>query len=190
MKKFLRLLILSLLFVLIMNASASANTRLPRWPEPAWFAQFSLNPAPAPVPQPPPPSVPQTSILTAPEQYIFEAINAERVARGLVPLKINAALVELARKKSQDMIENNYFSHRSPVYGSAYDMMRSAGVRYSFAAENLARTTSAVSAVTLFMNSGIHRRTLLNARYSETGIGVLQEGRQIYITQMFIGFRR
>jgi uncharacterized protein YkwD len=131
----------------------------------------------------------QNNVLTAEEKVVFDGINKERVQRGLAPLTVNPTLVELARKKSQDMVDNGYFAHRSPTYGTAYDMMRAAGVRYNYAGENLARTTSAQNAVTLFMSSSGHRSTLLNSRFSQTGIGIVQVGRQVYVTQMFIGFK-
>jgi uncharacterized protein YkwD len=193
-KRFPAILLLSVFLILILSSTASAH--VPRWPEPAWFAQFYSTPtpqpapAPAPEPQPTPAPAPQPGSITTAEQHIFTAINSERVSRGVAPLKINPTLVELARKKSQDMIDNNYFAHRSPVYGSAYDMIRSAGLRYNYAGENLARTSTAANAVTLFINSSTHRNTLLNTRFSETGIGVVQSGSRIYVTQMFIGFIR
>lgn len=198
MKKFSGIMLLTILFVLFLSSTAFAY--VPRWPEPAWFARFNTAQAPQPVPAPQPapsptpaPSAPaqapsQSVVLTPAERHVFDAINRERVARGIQPLKLNPALVELARKKSQDMVDNNYFAHQSPVYGRASDMMRSAGIRFNYAGENLARTTSAANAVNLFMNSGTHRSTLLNPRFSETGVGIVQIGRQIYVTQMFIGF--
>ncbi len=160
----------------------------PKWPEPAWFAQNT--PVVAPPTDDGQASVPQKIVLTASEQLVFDGINKQRVSRGLAPLKLNLELVELARKKSQDMIDNNYFAHVSPIYGRASDMMRSANISYNYSGENLAKTTSANNAITLFMNSSAHRNTLLNSRFSETGVGIAQIGRQIYVTQMFIGFMR
>jgi uncharacterized protein YkwD len=128
--------------------------------------------------------------LTAAEQHIFDAINNERASRGLAPLVLDPALVELARRKSQDMVDNNYVGHQSPVYGSPFEMMRNAGIRYNYAGENIARTTTPANAVRLFMNSMPHRNTLLNPRFSRTGVGVVQVGRQLFVTQMFIGFMR
>ncbi|MBS3887230.1 MAG: hypothetical protein KGZ56_09255 [Dethiobacter sp.] len=182
MKKFTKLL-LPLLILSLLHGTALAA--IPRWPEPAWFALRQQQPTPPPV------APPQTATtLTAAEQHIFAAINAERTSRGLAPLVLDPALVELARKKSQDMVDNGYVGHQSPVYGSPFEMMRAAGIRYNFAGENIARTTTPANAVRLFMNSNPHRNTLLNHRFSRTGIGVVQVGRQIFVTQMFIGFMR
>ncbi|MBS4008557.1 MAG: hypothetical protein KGZ45_09075 [Clostridium sp.] len=196
MKKFTKLLLPILILSLLHGTALAA---IPRWPEPAWFALRQQQPTPSPVTPPPaapapvtpPPATPTLPIsLTAAEQHIFTAINAERTSRGLAPLVLDPALVELARRKSQDMVDNGYVGHQSPVYGSPFEMMRAAGIRYNFAGENIARTTTAANAVLLFMNSNPHRNTLLNHRFSRTGIGVVQVGRQIFVTQMFIGFMR
>ena len=63
-------------------------------------------------------------------------VNQERSKAGLQQLQVDMSLVELARKKSQDMIDRNYFGHNSPTYGSPFDMMRNAGVKYTTAGEN------------------------------------------------------
>ncbi|MDW7650500.1 MAG: CAP domain-containing protein [Bacillota bacterium] len=193
MRKFSVLSLSVILVLLFLGSTASASTvRPPRWPEPAWFAQF-FTPAPQPAPEPAQPPVGQAPVeknaLTAAEKVVFDGINKERVQRGLAPLTVNPTLVELARKKSRDMVDNGYFAHRSPTYGTAYNMMRAAGVRYNYAGENLARTTSAKNAVRLFMSSSGHRSTLLNSRFGQTGVGIVQVGRQIYVTQIFIGFK-
>jgi len=186
MKKFTKLL-LPLLILSLLHGTALAA--IPRWPEPAWFAQNQQQP-PSPTPPPVTPAPALPTALTVAEQHIFTAINAERTSRGLAPLVLDPALVELARRKSQDMVDNGYVGHQSPVYGSPFEMMRAAGIRYNFAGENIARTTTPANAVRLFMNSNPHRNTLLNHRFSRTGIGVVQVGRQIFVTQMFIGFMR
>ncbi len=41
-------------------------------------------------------------------------------------------------QKSQDMIDNNYFSHNSPTYGSPFDMLKKFGISYKTAGENIA----------------------------------------------------
>ena len=57
-------------------------------------------------------------------------MNEQRSAQGLSPLSYDSELTKLAQLKAEDMAENNYFSHQSPTYGSAFDMMRSAGVSH------------------------------------------------------------
>ena len=79
---------------------------------------------------------------------------------GLAPLQVDMELVRLARLKSQDMIEHNYFSHQSPTYGSPFDMMRAAGITYRLAGENLAGAPTVERAHTSLMNSSGHRANI------------------------------
>ena len=46
--------------------------------------------------------------------------------------------MKIARIKAKDMIENNYFSHQSPTYGSPFDMMRQFDTVFKSAGENIA----------------------------------------------------
>ena len=123
--------------------------------------------------------------VTSYEAEVVRLVNEERTARGLKPLSQNWELSRVARYKSQDMKENRYFSHTSPVYGSPYQMMRSFGISYRSAGENIAmgyRTPKAV--VNGWMNSAGHRANILSAAFTEIGVGYVADGG--YWTQMFI----
>jgi len=117
---------------------------------------------------------------------MLELVNRERVERGLQPLKADATLVELGRLKAEDMIEKGYFSHTSPTYGSPFEMMRNAGVQYSYAGENLAKAGSVASAHNGLMNSSGHRANILNENFNRVGIAVVEDGYYKYFVQMFI----
>jgi uncharacterized YkwD family protein len=125
---------------------------------------------------------------TEDELLMLNLVNEERKAAGLQPLKLNLELTEVARLKSQDMIDNNYFAHDSPTYGSPFEMMRQFGISYRTAGENLAMHPSVHSAHQGLMNSPGHRANILNPSFTEIGIGIRRKGNgQYYITQMFIG---
>lgn len=120
------------------------------------------------------------------EKRVVELVNVERAKYGLSALTLNAELSAVARAKSQDMKDNGYFSHTSPTYGSPFDMMKSFGIKYNTAGENIAygyRTPDAV--VEGWMNSEGHRANILNSSYKEIGVGYVASGN--YWTQMFIG---
>ena len=129
-----------------------------------------------------------TSQLTADEQEVFDLINAKRVANGLSALKIDDELQNVARIKAQDMVDNNYFSHTSPTYGSPFDMIKNFGIRYKTAGENIAGNSSNSAAVNAWMNSSGHRANILNSNFNYTGIGVVSSPKygKIYV-QMFMG---
>lgn len=137
-------------------------------------------PQPKPVPTPQPSPAPQPSQpvqgLSADEQQMLDLVNAARTSAGLSPFQPDLNLVKLARLKAQDMIDKNYFSHNSPTYGSPFDMMKSAGITYRTAGENLAGAPTVDIAHTNLMNSPGHRANILNANFSKVGIGIVNGG--------------
>lgn len=120
------------------------------------------------------------------EQEVIRLVNVQRTQNGLKPLTENWELSRVARYKSQDMVDNRYFSHTSPTYGSPFQMIRDFGISFRRAGENIAygqRTPQAV--VNAWMNSSGHRANILNASYTQIGVGYVADGN--YWTQMFIG---
>ena len=120
------------------------------------------------------------------EREVIRLVNVERTKNGLKPLTENWELSRVARYKSQDMVDNRYFSHTSPTYGSPFQMIRAFGLSFRTAGENIAygqRTPQAV--VNAWMNSSGHRANILNASYTQIGVGYVAGGN--YWTQMFIG---
>jgi len=119
---------------------------------------------------------------------MLDLVNAARQQAGLQPLAADPELVKIARLKSRDMIENNYFSHESPVYGSPFDMMKQFGISYRTAGENIACNQSVQAAHEALMNSPGHRANILNASFTHIGIGIVDGGPcGKMFTQMFIG---
>ncbi|WP_291635467.1 LysM peptidoglycan-binding domain-containing protein [Clostridium sp.] len=95
--------------------------------------------------------VPNLTEVKVIEKQVVTMVNTERAKVGLAPLKLNWQLSRVARYKSQDMIDKNYFSHQSPTYGSPFDMMKNFGIKYMSAGENIAygqRTATEVMTVT------------------------------------------
>lgn len=151
--------------------------------------QPSPQPAPQPQPQPQPEPRPgPTPGLSADEQRMIDLVNQERAKAGLAPLSVDMRLVDLARKKSQDMIVNNYFSHTSPTYGDPFTMMTRAGISYRTAGENIAGAPTVDQAHSALMNSAGHRQNILNPNYNRIGVGVANGGPYgKMFTQLFIG---
>lgn len=129
-----------------------------------------------------------TAGLTAAEQQMLNLVNQERSKAGLAPLKADLELTKLARLKSQDMINRNYFSHQSPTYGSPFDMMKKYGISYRTAGENIAGNSSVQGAHTALMNSTGHRANILSRNFTHIGIGIQTGGNYgMMFTQMFVG---
>ena len=129
------------------------------------------------------PSV-DSSVLSY-EEEVVRLVNVERAKNGLSPLTEDWELSRVARYKSQDMRDRNYFSHTSPTYGSPFQMMKSFGISYKSAGENIARGYKTPSAVVSgWMNSSGHRANILNPSFTHIGVGFVADGH--YWTQMFI----
>ncbi|MGH4138442.1 CAP domain-containing protein [Clostridium sp.] len=166
-------------------------------------------PAPVPAPAPTPASVKATPAKVTPaktepaktttasnltennklESEVVILVNQERSKLGLAPLKANSALSNVARTKSEDMRDNNYFSHTSPTYGSPFDMMKKFGITYTAAGENIAMgQPTAASVMNGWMNSPGHKANILSANFTEIGVGVAKDASgTIYWTEQFIG---
>lgn len=120
------------------------------------------------------------------EKEVIRLVNEIRVQNGLRELTYNWELSRVARYKSQDMKDNRYFSHTSPVYGTPFQMMKDFGITYRSAGENIARGYRSPQAVVNgWMNSPGHRANILNASFTQIGVGYVADGN--YWTQMFIG---
>ncbi|MFC7322639.1 CAP domain-containing protein [Halobacillus campisalis] len=125
------------------------------------------------------------SEVSAFEQQVVELTNEERAKQGLQPLELDTELSAVAKDKSLDMQQNNYFSHNSPTYGSPFDMMNAYGIDYTTAGENIAMgQTSPEQVVQGWMNSQGHRENIMNSSFTHIGVGHAEDGN--YWTQMFI----
>ncbi len=123
--------------------------------------------------------------ITEYEQQVINLVNDIRVKNGLSKLTYDWQLARVARFKSEDMRDNSYFSHTSPVYGTPFQMIRNFGISYKSAGENIARGYATPEAVVNgWMNSSGHRANILNPSYTHIGIGYVSDGK--YWTQMFI----
>lgn len=108
-----------------------------------------------------------------PEQVI-EMTNQKRLENGLSPLTINGQLNEAAQRKAGDMFAFNYWAHNSPSGRNPWDFFQEVGYKYLYAGENLARDfMNSSSVVEAWMNSPTHRDNVLNSRYQETGLAVV-----------------
>lgn len=125
--------------------------------------------------------------LTNSEKQMLDLVNAERQKNNLPALKADLEVTRVARIKSQDMVDNNYFSHYSPNYGSPFEMMESFGIEYLHAGENLAGNSTVEKAHNALMNSSGHRKNILSPDFTHVGIGIKPSDKYGYMfTQMFI----
>jgi uncharacterized YkwD family protein len=127
-------------------------------------------------------------VLSEDEQKLLDLVNQARAEKGLDALKVDENLMKTSRIKARDMIENNYFSHQSPTYGSPFDMMRQFDTVFKSAGENIAGNKTVEGAFKAWMSSDSHKKNVLNPAFGFTGIGV--ENSPTYgkiFVQQFIG---
>lgn len=129
-----------------------------------------------------------TATLNSDEKEVFDLINKQRINNGLKALQIDPEVQNVARIKAKDMVNNNYFSHESPTYGSPFNMLNNFNISYKTAGENIAGNSSNASAVNDWMNSPGHKANILNSSFNYTGIGVASSPKygKVYV-QMFLG---
>jgi uncharacterized YkwD family protein/spore coat assembly protein SafA len=132
------------------------------------------------------PSVPND--IGALETEVIRLVNVERIKAGRSPLTENNEVSKVARIKSKDFIDNNYFAHDSPTYGTPFDMLESFGIKFTAAAENIASgQKTAAEVMNTWMNSSGHRANILSSTYNQIGVGVARDSNgNIFWTQMFI----
>ncbi|MBO5142399.1 MAG: SH3 domain-containing protein [Clostridia bacterium] len=130
----------------------------------------------------------EQSGASAEEIELLKLINKQRTQNGLSELKFDAEVQRVAKIKAQDLVDNNYFSHNSPIYGSPFEMMKSFGITYKAAGENIAGNSTIQGAVTAWMNSEGHKANILSNAYNYTGIGIVESPKYGKVmVQMFIG---
>lgn len=122
---------------------------------------------------------------TAMQAEMLGYINTARADAGLPALVLDSALNNGAYLKSKDMADNGYFDHTSPTYGTPFEMMKSLGISYRSAGENIAKYSSVKAAHDAFMNSPGHRANILGTNYHKVGLGFVQDGYYLYITEWF-----
>lgn len=107
-------------------------------------------------------------------QKVLDQTNLERQKQNLPLLHYNKILSESAKSKAEDMFANNYWAHNSPQGKTPWDFFKSAGYQYSIAGENLAKDFyDTESLMKAWMNSPTHRDNILNTKYQEIGIAVV-----------------
>lgn len=106
------------------------------------------------------------------EERVVQLVNIERQKAGLDALYIDSKISDVARVKSKDMADLNYFDHYSPTYGMANNMLLRFGITYSFWGENIASGQDTPEIVVHeWMNSPTHRANILSQNFTFIGVG-------------------
>jgi uncharacterized protein YkwD len=126
--------------------------------------------------------------LTSDETALLSIINEERAKNNLPHLEIDESLQNVAKLKANDLVQNNYFSHISPTYGTPFEMLKSNNISYKTASENIAGNSDIKSAFDAWISSESHKANILSNEYNYTGIAVVDSiayGK--VIVELFVG---
>ncbi len=117
---------------------------------------------------------------------ITELVNEHRAAAGLNPVKYSAKLSEAAQVRAVEIEKS--FSHTRPDGRYFSSVFAEHGISYRYSGENIAwGQKSPEEVVTAWMNSAGHRANILNAKFTELGVGYRQNAKGVnYFTQLFI----
>ncbi len=128
------------------------------------------------------------SSISAPQ--VVAATNGERAKLSLPALQPSTVLAQAAAEKAAHMFEHDYWAHISPEGVTPWYFMHKYNYSYSVAGENLARDFSDTQSMTeAWMESPTHRENIVNPKYSQIGIAVvngkLQGVDTTLVVQMF-----
>ncbi len=120
-------------------------------------------------------------------KQVIEITNQERSRFGLSPLTLNQTLAEAALAKGQDMFADQYWSHTAPDGTEPWSFIRQAGYQYQVAGENLARDfANTESMMAAWMASPTHKANIVNSKYDEIGIAVIDGSLDGYETTLVV----
>ena len=137
---------------------------------------------------------PSTSYFGQIVSEVHRLTNEERIKVGLTPLKYDPALARVATAHSEDMAQNDYFSHVTPEGCTLACRLDQANYSASTWGENIiwvGRSTLPDAAtlaeyfVDSWMNSPSHKENILRTTFTHEGIGLAQIGSRVYATANF-----
>ena len=102
--------------------------------------------------------------------------NRSRASAGLKALRVDSTLASVARWRSKDMIQRDYFSHSIPGYGKVWDKLHAIGYCYKVGGENIGWNNYPDDIATaaihkMFMDSAGHRANIMGSAWDVIGVG-------------------
>ncbi len=113
--------------------------------------------------------------------------NAYRQQNGLTTLHLDPELSQAAQKKAEDMFADGYWAHVAPDGTTPWSFITSAGYEYVYAGENLAKDfQKSDSVVVAWMESPSHRQNILNDKFRDIGVAVVNGTLNGYETTLVV----
>lgn len=113
--------------------------------------------------------------INSDSSILLQLTNYSRIENGTHQLVFNDKLNEAAHRKAEDMFENNYFEHDSPTSITPWDWINGVDYNYHYAGENIAMDFLKIeNAHIALMESPLHKKNIINPRYDEIGIAIIE----------------
>jgi uncharacterized protein YkwD len=126
----------------------------------------------------------ETPVLRV-ERDLFASVNQARRAQGLAPLRWDESLAAAARRHAAAMAEHGSAQHGFEGEPSLSARVKQAGVRFSWLSENVTQGPSPEFIHAQFMKSPPHRANILDRDMDSIGVGVVEQGRQLFAVEDF-----
>jgi uncharacterized protein YkwD len=127
------------------------------------------------------------------ELAMVDALNADRTAVGLVPLRTDSRLMSIARARSVDMATKGYFSHTQPDGRDVFDLIDAAKITWYYAGEIIALNnyptleTSIQRANSDWLASPNHKALIVSTDFNYMGVGLAVNTKGVkYWTAVFL----
>jgi uncharacterized protein YkwD len=136
------------------------------------------------------PTDPKEPAVADVEALSFQLLNETRAEEGVGQLGFNQSLALAARRHSQAMRDQGFFSHIQPDGSDPGDRIAAVGVTFTVAAENIVQVSHPIDPASLahreLLKSVEHRFNILDPEFTQAGVGAAQSGETWWITQLFV----
>jgi len=118
---------------------------------------------------------------------IVTATNVYRRQNGLSELRFDPVLSQAAEQKAKDMFTDDYWAHVAPDGTQPWFFITQSGYDYVYAGENLAKDFQKSDAVVVaWMESPSHRQNILNEKFKDIGVAVVNGTLDGYETTLVV----
>ena len=126
-----------------------------------------------------------TQFDEAAERQLVQLINQSRAEDGLPALAVDQRLTQAARKHTVLMTQHKELEHQYSGEEALPLRIANENIRTDKQGENIALDVDAPGAHIALMHSPGHRANIMNPDYNAVGVGVINTGHEIYVTEDF-----
>jgi len=119
------------------------------------------------------------------ERQFFDAVNRERAAQSLAPLRWDETLAKAARLHARRMAFYNIVEHQLSGEADLETRLTEAGARFGVIAENIGVGPNPQIIHDGWMHSPGHRNNILDARVNAVGIAAVRNNAGLFAVQDF-----